>query len=745
MKSFQKNKNMVWTKRIAIALFLLSAVIMVLSHVATQRILSRIELEYFTEEIKHDTKDNVAVAKNLLDEMVMDLENTAEEIKECEDLWQPEVKEILEFSHSMNFFDDTFIADAQGNAYDASGIEFSVAEQEYFRRAMGGKLVFSGVLPSERFEAIQIIAYPLVSETQEVRGVLFGLFDVETFSQLINAVFDDSQHIYVIDSNGTYVNCFDEQHVISDHKNFWQDMQLRELKNTTLPALKAEFHAGREGEFSYSYEGEQRYGYHMPLGVQDWQIILTVDESVMNSHSHSIRRADEIDLSINTVCLIVMLLCVFVYFRSSNREIRKANEKISKNNEMLQMAVEVSNHIIFEYDIEEKTIILKTRTTTPLFYNQVITHVPEHFIDMNVISEESVGVLQNLFKRIEVEKSSRADIHVVGYGEERLWYRVSMHNLYNEHGDIVATVGSAEDISMLKKGEEAIRRKRETHETLIKNSLLYGRVNLHTGMVVELNGQDAHIPYQEYLRDGIREKVAEEQRPYVTQALSLETLREDYGRGKQCIEVQCSIVGEQGAKWASCYVYQKDNFQVMFVVMDIDEKKRKELALQERAERDGLTKLYNAATTRSKVGEILCSKWPEGSSHIFILMDLDNFKQINDTFGHAYGDQVLIDAANALRERFRSGDVIGRLGGDEFVIMLCNVRSDKGIDDLVSSVSSILKRTYVKGDVSMMVSASMGVAIAPNDGTTFEELYQKADIALYQVKNEGKNGYRRFE
>lgn len=745
-----RKKRMLRTKKTTIVVFLLSLAVMFVTYLVTQSIIMRIELADFTKELQEDTKENLVSAKNLLDGMVADLHNTAEQILKYDNLDIPEVKDVLQFSQKMNSFDATFVADVNGNAYSDTGYTFNVADQEYFHDAMEeGNVVFSEILPSKRFGAIQIIAFPLQSKEQEQKSVLFGLFAVDTFSDLIKAVVDKEKKIYIVDSNGTYISCFNTNHVEADHGNFWDEIESRQLLNVTTAELKEEFRAGKEGDFSFiDHELDMnRYAYHMPLGIQDWQIVLTVKETVVNSHILSIQHVDAIDFVIDAICTTIMLICIYSCFKRINSEIIEVNQEISKNNEMLRMAVEHTNYIIFEYDREKRRVQTKKDIPDFPFTWTTISQSLDDMLATNKISEDSIVALKNLFSMIEHEQGAQTDIQVFNKDHEKMWYRVRMYNLYNEKGDIVGTVGSAEDISILKKGEAAIKRKDELYKGFMANALLYARVNLTTEMVSELNGKEIQIPYRTYLKKLLDEHVSNEHYSYVAQALSIETLREEYQQGKECVEVQCLMKGKEKTKWVSCLVYRvhmRKSAQVTFLIRDIDEKKRQEIALKQQAEQDGLTGLYNAVTTRSKINEVLGKKHDLQGSHVFVLLDLDNFKQINDTFGHIYGDQVLIDVANILKERFRSSDVIGRLGGDEFVIMLFEVRSEKYIERLMRGLKEALTKNYTQEDKTVGISASMGVVLAPNDGITFEELYKKADEALYQVKKQGKNGYRKY-
>lgn len=213
------------------------------------------------------------------------------------------------------------------------------------------------------------------------------------------------------------------------------------------------------------------------------------------------------------------------------------------------------------------------------------------------------------------------------------------------------------------------------------------------------------------------------------------------------IETQFRMNLNGSAKWVSCteYCHPANPSKMILIINDIDQKKRKEIELQNQAERDGLTGLYNAVTTRKKIEEALAYGYQSDEKQVFVLLDLDNYKLINDTFGHIYGDQVLVDVAQMMKKRFRSSDIIGRMGGDEFVILLRNIRSYQYVGALIHELCDMIYKTYTQDGQGVTLSASVGVTWAPLDGRTFAELYQKSDIALYQVKKQSKNGYKHYD
>lgn len=154
--------------------------------------------------------------------------------------------------------------------------------------------------------------------------------------------------------------------------------------------------------------------------------------------------------------------------------------------------------------------------------------------------------------------------------------------------------------------------------------------------------------------------------------------------------------------------------------------------------KDGMTGLYNHTAIKEYLDTASAQAQRQGSEVCFAMIDLDNFKNVNDTYGHLVGDQVLVTLSRLLRQRIRSSDVVGRYGGEEFAIVLpdCNIDlSVKLIDQLRENFASI---RYPVGDTSFSTTFSAGIAaLSVHGGGAL--LCQAADQALYQAKNEGKN------
>lgn len=166
--------------------------------------------------------------------------------------------------------------------------------------------------------------------------------------------------------------------------------------------------------------------------------------------------------------------------------------------------------------------------------------------------------------------------------------------------------------------------------------------------------------------------------------------------------------------------------------------------LQDKAETDLLTDLLNKIATEKKIKEYLENEGKEKRSIMFVL-DIDNFKKINDTMGHAFGDEVLSTLGRRIKSEFRINDIVGRTGGDEFVVFLKDLKDEDTMKREAERVATFFKNFKVGEYVKYSATASIGAAIFPNDAKDFEALYKAADQALYKAKRRGKNQLAFYE
>nr|WP_272210052.1 bifunctional diguanylate cyclase/phosphodiesterase [Marinicella sp. W31]MDC2875909.1 bifunctional diguanylate cyclase/phosphodiesterase [Marinicella sp. W31] len=163
------------------------------------------------------------------------------------------------------------------------------------------------------------------------------------------------------------------------------------------------------------------------------------------------------------------------------------------------------------------------------------------------------------------------------------------------------------------------------------------------------------------------------------------------------------------------------------------------------AEHDPLTGLSNRNRLTVKLAEVIAASSRSDAKVGLLLLDLDGFKQVNDQHGHVAGDELLRVAARRMSGHVRSGDTVARTGGDEFCIIQAGIQQPNGAFALAERLLRAFEKPIVIGKMRIFISASIGIALYPDDAAGEEELYHSADMALYAVKRSGGGGYLRFD
>ena len=180
---------------------------------------------------------------------------------------------------------------------------------------------------------------------------------------------------------------------------------------------------------------------------------------------------------------------------------------------------------------------------------------------------------------------------------------------------------------------------------------------------------------------------------------------------------------------------------IAFTLAGILERKQMEERMQHLAHHDLLTALPNRALFSEHFARSLAMATRGQGKLAVMIVDLDHFKQVNDTLGHAAGDEVLIVSTQRIRECLRASDLVARMGGDEFAIILTDLTQPEAAGLVADKIVQNLSQPIVLGKNTALVGASIGVALFPDHGREADALLASADIAMYQVKKRGRHGY----
>ncbi len=243
----------------------------------------------------------------------------------------------------------------------------------------------------------------------------------------------------------------------------------------------------------------------------------------------------------------------------------------------------------------------------------------------------------------------------------------------------------------------------------------------------------------------VRSFVHDDDVEWVTAKLMPESIISEHNAGNQEFSIEYRrSVNEGQLIWVGTSVNisvdePTGDIVALITVKNIDKEKQEQLELRNRAERDSLTGAYNKQATHHKIMSFILQN-PNGA---LIILDVDDFKSVNDNMGHAYGDSVLCKMVNIINGIFRDDDIVGRVGGDEFMIFMKHTATESVIISKAKLLCKSIEEAY--SEEPYKVCCSVGIARFPEHGSNFDDLYEHADIALYRSKNSGKNTYTMYD
>lgn len=301
-------------------------------------------------------------------------------------------------------------------------------------------------------------------------------------------------------------------------------------------------------------------------------------------------------------------------------------------------------------------------------------------------------------------------------------------------------------------GEEVYAVEEQYRMAVLSDTIAFYIVNFSKNMYekCQLNSEicayvEDGTPYEQYAREHISDYVAAKDRESYLECFSLKNIDRAFQNNEQEIKYEYRMMsGKKGSFiWVMTVIrlitdiVTGDRKGIMYV-KNIDDSKRRQIVMQKRAEYDSILSIYNKNTFNLRVDSLL-----KQGSGVFMILDIDDFKKINDTFGHPFGDKVLILIADILKATFPEDAVIGRLGGDEFGIFLPEDCCRERIEAYMELLYDRLSGRLLKEALSSKVSFSVGIALSK--GKEFADFYRDADTALYISKHGGKNRFSFYE
>ena len=228
--------------------------------------------------------------------------------------------------------------------------------------------------------------------------------------------------------------------------------------------------------------------------------------------------------------------------------------------------------------------------------------------------------------------------------------------------------------------------------------------------------------------------------PHQAVAVALEAL-EEADNNKISSGKIYSLEEHNIIRWFELSISKKSDGNFLALARDVTERTNIEKRIEFMAHHDALTGLPNRILLKERGEKLLLQSTDDSQKVALLFIDLDGFKTINDSLGHTVGDSVLQIVAQRLLNVMGIGDTLSRHGGDEFVMLLPNIKDMSEVVEMAHKIVKKFKKSLTIDDHILSTSASIGIAVYPEHGGTFEQLLQNADVAMYKAKENGKNNY----
>lgn len=644
------------------------------------------------------------------------------------------------------------IALPDGSSKVSNGESVNVSDRDFFTESMKGKTYVSSSMKSKLDDIdIFFLSVPVFDSQGEVKGVLYGVIETNQFKVYKSIELEKrSQNIYIIDIQGNYISQFMGTEAILNQNNFFSDIKEKKSSVPAKDVLK-NMEQGASTYLEIKNKEESAYVYVSLSNIENWYIVTVVSEDVISDRvSHLQKHALDFITSI-TVLMMLFLAGYFLVISFEKRKTEKINQELRIRDSIFQIATAEMESFVFLYDaMKDKVDFMSENIETlelPRCMEHVSAEIVHYFSSANAKTME--GFVETVKKDLHDGRENSERELQIHKPEEELYYQIKMTHLYDAKKRPVRSIGMIYDVTEQKQKELLLRREEKLRNLFMTDTIAFYEIDIEDDIVIReyANRKKEAGKYSDVLEQFIEKRVLDQYQAYLRESCSLEYMKRCFQQQVYDYIVEYEYIRNNGSPyWVASELHleeEKGIRKAFMTVRDIDSKKRRELHLEQQAVFDALTQVYNRSAGIRKISTALETMQPEDIS-AFLILDLDNFKQVNDCLGHMMGDQVLIEVARIMKTHFRNYDVICRLGGDEFIIFIQKIPLE-ALDKIVRSFLRKLVLTYSSEGKEVTVSASVGAALAPVHGTDFSQLYEKADSALYQVKNSSKNDYMLYK
>lgn len=423
----------------------------------------------------------------------------------------------------------------------------------------------------------------------------------------------------------------------------------------------------------------------------------------------------------------------------------------TKENTILKIALQQLQVKFFVYDIAQKRLYFPSVKEQSGKEERIKEeYTKEEFLQDKVPEKDQRAEVEELFQKMEQGEKSAVTRIKFSNKEHVFWCDVVMTCLYDEAGMPAEAVGTIQDTTSLGETKLKYNREKEYREAMLADCRRVYEINVTKNRFTQLKSiQDSTDTgeWEDYMKamNWLREtRVYHEDWAAFLDIADREHLLQGYQIGKTEFYCEYRVVDKQGnMAWSSSATHLlKDpdtgDIKGFIYIKDIDKQKKWELELARQAECDSLTGIYNRRMAERLIQEKLDTAGDK-QRYGFLMIDIDDFKYVNDHFGHVKGDLLLQKMAKQINMTVGEADIFARLGGDEFIVFLEENESRGRVKRIADLICDTVRNIRIAREQEFQPSVSIGIALYPESGTTFKQLYAASDQALYHVKRHGKN------
>lgn len=694
---------------------------------------SRIEenLKSITEE--NNLQTNVAVSEKLKNQIYI-LQAYASLISNEDDITSDESFEKLEPLLYTEMFTRIAVTNAEGISYTSDHFQHDSSMREYYIEAKKGNCYISNMMKSMVDQTEVVIMSVPVYQNNNFAGVLRATLNIKELNEYFELSFLSGKvSSYLLQSNGINLLAND-----NSQSNFFDVLEKSNNKSKIIKNMKDDLNHRKKGSIVFQLDGMTRYAYYSPIENTDWFMLtvlpqVVVKEEMGNNLQHTILLA----IKISIIILVTGIYFFYLQYQGTRiaKKMNKQMNAIISNTPGSSYRHEISKpeSIIFfkkderllaGYTKEEIISLIKTDIETLIFKDDYITFQAS---------------LQNLKPNTVISNTYR-----IKNKQNKIQWIYDQRQIIQEDSKYMYYV-EVLDITELKMIQEKLTISEERYQMILKEteSVIF-EWNTYTDQITFSDLWTSKYGYPSQLDNFLvltNQLFEYQDNSYIPliEAMVAGTVESD--------QIECILPKSDGEKiWVKIYakaILNKQGYLLRIVgsISDISQEKQKSLQLLERAQKDGLTNIYNRTTLESLIIQELESNSSQWC--IMFVVDIDNFKLINDTLGHACGDEALTKFSFALKSCFREKDIIGRIGGDEFVVFMKNSNqfTNEQIEEKCNKLLSAISNINLTKNDTYNIHCSIGVAMYPRDGKNYHQLFECADKRLYRAKKDGKNTY----